>query len=336
MIKKASVKRILVVNLTNIGDCIMTIPVLSVLKAEFPDARIDMILGRAPLALFQGCPEIGKLFVYDKKWSLFQKWLWVRIIAKEGYDLVVDLRHTLIPLLVGAKYRTPLIRIKKKTGISVREKFLKLLHDLKLNTQNHSPISLFSDGEAEHVRTKLSRKGISAEEEYVVIAPGGNSSTKLWTVEGFESIIRYLVQGVHVSVVLVGSSGEKELSGIFDEWARQSGIQIVNLIGETSLRELAALLANASVVLSNDSSTLHLAQELKVKVVGLFGPTNHNKYSIENDRVRIVRLDLDCSPCEQAQCRLERRKCLDDLEPERVKQAIHDLMKSSVFKEVYE
>ncbi|MBI4972069.1 MAG: hypothetical protein HZC17_09625, partial [Candidatus Omnitrophica bacterium] len=81
MINKSKVSKILVVSLTNIGDVIMTIPVLEVLCAEFSSARSDLICGRAPIALFQGAPEIGKLFAYDKKWGVVQKWFWVREIA---------------------------------------------------------------------------------------------------------------------------------------------------------------------------------------------------------------------------------------------------------------
>lgn len=318
MINKSQVKRILVVSLTNIGDVIMTIPVLSVLRAEFPDARIDLICGRAPINLFQGSSDLGKLFAYDKKWGLVQKWFWAREIAKEKYDLVVDLRHTLIPLLVGARYRTKMIRSKRKNILSAREKHLSWLKDLGLNINNRKPISLFSDGEIERLNQKLAKLGFKPGSRYAVVAPGGNSSTKRWTDAGFVNVIQGLIHENQLNVVLTGGQGE----GI----PELSGAGIFDLTGKTTLRELAALIAGAEVVLANDSSTAQLAQELGVRTAVIFGPTNHLKYAKVSDKVKVVRLGLECSPCEAAQCQIERRKCLDDLTPETVKSTIDGLM----------
>ena len=318
MINKSRIKKILVVSLTNIGDVIMTIPVLSVLRAEFPDTRIDFICGRSPISLFQGSSDLGELFAYDKKWSLVQKWVWVREIAKEKYDLVVDLRHTLIPLLVGARYRTKMIRSKRKNIVSARDKHLSRLKDLGLNINNRKPISLFSAGETEKLNQKLVKLGFKPGSRYAVVAPGGNSSTKRWTNSGFTNVTQSLIHENQLDVVLTGGQGE----GI----PSLSGERIFDLTGKTTLRELAALIAGAEVVVANDSSTAQLAQELGVRTAVIFGPTNHLKYASVSDRVKVIRLDLECSPCEAAQCQIERRKCLDDLTPEIVKSTIDGLM----------
>ena len=318
----------MVVSLTNIGDVILTLPVLSVLRAEFENARIDLICGRAPLALFQGSVELGKLFAYDKKWGLLQKWFWVREIAKEKYDLVVDLRHTLIPLLVGARYRTKLIRRKNSGIISVRDKHLSLLRDLGLDLTHQKPISLFGPKESEKVKQKLAIRGLGDAGPYAVIAPGTNSSTKQWTLEGFEGVVRFLSGEKHLNIVLAGGTQEKEISKSIEKWGGLSGIKIYDMTGETTLRELAALIAGAQLLVANDSAAMQLAQEMEVRVVGIFGPTNPWKYSRENGKVKVVRLDLECSPCEAAQCQIERRKCLDDLSPELVKQAVNEVLNS--------
>lgn len=326
MINKSKVSKILVVSLTNIGDVIMTIPVLEVLCAEFSSARIDLICGRAPIALFQGAPEIGKLFAYDKKWGLVQKWFWVREIAKEKYDFVVDLKHTLIPILVGAKYRTKMIRTKRRHIVSVRDRHLSLLADLKLNLNHRRPISLFGLGETEKLNQKLATMGLKPGSRYAVVAAGGNSSTKRWTDSGFANVIQHLVHQDQLNVVLTGGPGE----GI----PSLSGENIFDLTGKTTLRELSALIANAHMVVANDSSTAQLAQELEVPTVVIFGPTNHSKYAKVSERVKVVRLDLPCSPCEAAQCQIERRKCLDDLSPELVIAAINEL-KAKVYESTH-
>jgi len=317
MIDRSRISKILVVSLTNIGDCIITLPVLAVLRAEFPEAQMDLICGKAALTLFRGSSDLGKVFVYDKKWSLRQKWAWVREIAKGNYDLVVDLRHTVIPILVGACYRTRLIRNTKLEPLSVRERHLALLSDLGLDITKRRPISLFSAEDEERMRIRTGGN------RYGIIAPGANSSTKRWTVEGFETIAHYLKDEAGLNVVLVGGPNEN--------WSKISGLGILDLTGKTSLRELAALIRGAELVVANDSAIMQLAQELDVRTVSVFGPTNPWKYTKQNERVKVIRLDLECSPCESAQCRIERRKCLDDLSPERVKEAIQTLTLSSPF-----
>ncbi len=335
MIDKNKISKILVVGLSNVGDSIITIPVLSVLRAEFPDARIDLITGRVSIGLFQGSADLGKFFAYDKKWGWLQKWVWVKEIAKEKYDLAVDLRHTLIPVLIGAKYRTRLIRLKSSENVSARDKHLNLLVQLGLNIQNLRPIRLFGDAEKQKLAQKLAQKGFRAGDAYVVIAPGANSSTKQWPLENFESIARFSSAELNKKVVFAGSPAEKDMAQAVDVWAKTSGIPVFNLIGETSLRELAALVGGAHAVVANDSAVMQLASELNVPTTAIFGPTNEKKYAKQNSRTEVIRLNLECAPCESAQCRIERRKCLDDLTPELVKQAILKLTGNSVYEQTH-
>ncbi|MBI4398438.1 MAG: glycosyltransferase family 9 protein [Candidatus Omnitrophica bacterium] len=328
MIQKSVVKNILVVGHSNIGDCVMSLPVLSVLRAEFPEAGISLITGRSAISLFQGCRDIQSIFVYDKKWGWREKWRWLGEIAKNKYDLIVDLRHTLIPVLLPSRYRTRLVRWKSQQSLPAREKHLRLLSDLGLNIANQKPIHLFGETEKQSVQKILSRKGFISRSSYIVIAPGANSSTKQWPLEYFQEIARFCVAQLQESVVIAGGKNEENISRQMEEWSKSSGVPIFNLIGETSLRELAALLAGAKVVMANDSAVLHLASELDVPVAAIFGPTNAAKYAKLNGRTKVIRLALECSPCESAQCLIERRKCLEDLKPDLVKQAMKELCHS--------
>ncbi len=324
LVDKKRVQRILFVNLTNIGDCILTLPVLSVLRGEFPGARVDMICGRAPLALFQGCSDLNQIFVYEKNWGLMDKWKWVREIVRTRYDLIVDLKHTAIPLLVRSKYRTSLFRRKFKESQSVREKHLSVLKPLGLDLSNRKVIELYGEQESEKVFCELKKLGLKDGESYAVVVPGANSSTKRWTEEGFLGVVSYL-QSKGLAVVILGGDAEMELTrSLKDKSDSPEGVY--DLGGGTSLKEAAACIAVSEIVISNDSALMQIAVELGKKTVAIFGPTNPWKYAHEDERSLVVRHDLKCSPCEMAQCHIDRRKCLDDLKAEEVNEKIETLL----------
>lgn len=92
--------KILFITLSNIGDVILTFPVFDALHERFPDARISVVLGPKAKALFEGNPFVDQLVVFDKRSTLKEKWRWLRELRRERFDLVVDLRNSMMPYLV--------------------------------------------------------------------------------------------------------------------------------------------------------------------------------------------------------------------------------------------
>ena len=100
-IDKSLVKRILVITLSNIGDIILTTPVIRVVSKEFPSSRIDVMVGPGGKGIFDRDPRIFKLIIYDKHVSLMEKRRLQLKLKKLKYDLVVDLRNTVLPILLN-------------------------------------------------------------------------------------------------------------------------------------------------------------------------------------------------------------------------------------------
>jgi heptosyltransferase-2 len=76
----------------------------------------------------------------------------------------------------------------------------------------------------------------------------------------------------------------------------------VNLSGKTTVRDLLALLSLSSFLITNDSGPMHIAAALGVPLVAIFGPTDWRTTSPWTPRARIVRVDVDCSPCMRREC----------------------------------
>ena len=102
------VRKILVISLSNIGDIILTTPVISILREHFPSSCIKVLVGPKGLSLFENCKTVDEVIIFDKHVSWLKQVNFVLKLRKEKFDLVVDLRNTVIPLLIGARFRTSL------------------------------------------------------------------------------------------------------------------------------------------------------------------------------------------------------------------------------------
>ena len=128
--------------------------------------------------------------------------------------------------------------------------------------------------------------------QLAVIAPGTNWGTKQWRSEGFAETARHFVQK-KFAVTLIGSDSER---AVCDDVAKLAP-GAVNLAGETTLPELAALLRRATICVSNDSGPMHLAVALDRPVVAIFGPTDPVWAGPYRRDGAVLRAELACSPC---------------------------------------
>jgi ADP-heptose:LPS heptosyltransferase len=94
VIDRSQIKRILVITLSNLGDIILTTPVVATLAKEFPDARIDVMVGPSGVEVFEKDPSIFKVIVYDKHLPISAKRRMQIKLKRLQYDLVVDLKNT--------------------------------------------------------------------------------------------------------------------------------------------------------------------------------------------------------------------------------------------------
>jgi lipopolysaccharide heptosyltransferase II len=142
---------------------------------------------------------------------------------------------------------------------------------------------------AERVRTHArdaARAGL------LLVAPGTVWETKHWRSQGFAEVARHFMKK-NFAVVLIGSKKERP---VCDSVAIQAP-GCLNLAGETSLPELAALVQRASLCLTNDSGPMHLAVALNRPVVSIFGPTDEIWIGPYGRPNAVVRAKLDCAPC---------------------------------------
>lgn len=161
-------------------------------------------------------------------------------------------------------------------------------------------------------------KGKLATDKTVAMHVGATFGTaKCWAPSRFAALARELAERGAV-VVLIGSAGERDLARQVRMEAGGPPGAIRNLAGETSLHELAALLAAVNLLVANDSGPMHLAGAVGTPVVALFGSTNEREtYPLtEPGKLRLLKVPgIECSPCKLRECPIDHR-CMTRLSVE--------------------
>jgi lipopolysaccharide heptosyltransferase I len=157
----------------------------------------------------------------------------------------------------------------------------------------------------------------------IAIAPGTVWETKEWRRDGFADVARHFLQK-HCAVTLIGSDREREVCAQVATAAPGA----INLAGETTLSELAALIRRSTVFIGNDSGPMHLAVALDRPVVSIFGPTDPVWAGPYGRDDAVMRANLPCSPCYLR--RLDRcthaHACMQDVTAQRVIEQVEKVL----------
>lgn len=308
------IKRILVITLSNIGDVVLTLPVVGTLRQNFKYAAIDVVVGPRAKEIFEVDPRIEKMYVYDKAASLMQKLQLLLLLRRNKYDLVVDLRNGLFGFFLGSKFwAKPILKAGKAIARKADE-HLNKLRSLGLNVDSNSYPIWISQLDSDNMSKLLSKKGISDSDEVVCVSPGAKSHIKRWREDGFVKVCDRLIHEFKVKVVFVGDYDDYK---ICDRIINSMKNYAVSISGQTSLRELAWCIKRSRLLITNDSAPLHIAGSVGTPVVAIFGPTDYKKYGPKDGLGFAIYKKLHCSPCEVALCRYN-LECMKAVEPDEV------------------
>ena len=326
-------RRILVSRLRQIGDVILTLPLVDALRERFPDATIDYLAETAPAQAAIGHPALGTVYALPGKGRLLPApWGLLRALRAANYDWVIDLygnpRSAILAAWTGAPIRVGPTRRARRHLYShhipvVREPLSAIAHhllalrSLGVEARETAPRLHLTAGELEAGRTALAeRLGAADAGAGAGGAPGaptiglhvGNRwSAKRWPEERFAALLRLLSRQGLRPVVLAGP-GEEDLAGRVALAAPRGSAPIV---AGLPLRQYWAAVAALDVLVTNDGSPLHAGPALGVPTVGILGPTVPKiwfPYSAR-DGHQLLCKEIWCRPCHRHDC--ERLDCMD-------------------------
>jgi heptosyltransferase-2 len=142
----------------------------------------------------------------------------------------------------------------------------------------------------------------------------GRWQFKQWTIEGFEKLIKLILEKTNATILLYGGPSEKERN---ENLTKLHPTRIVNTGTDNSLRQFFALVTLSDVFLTGDTLALHAATALKKKVIALFGPTSAAEIDSYNGQIVKVQANLDCLVCYKPRCDFN-PNCMNAITPEQI------------------
>lgn len=283
--------RILITRLSALGDVILTLPVATALRERFPDAYIAWAVETRFKPLLDGHPAINEVIPVPRRW--YRSWRAVvglrRDLRARRFDLVVDVqsltKSAVLGWLSGAPLRLAFSPPQGRElapwlatyctlpqGRHVVEVFLSLLRPLGVSEPPVKFEIVETPAERSWIEKALGELGLQG--GFAVLNVGAAWESKRWPPERFSHVARFLREMFGLpSVVLWGNPQEREAAQKVIENAPGA----CHLAPPTDLRQMAALLRRASLMVSGDTGPLHLAAALGVPCVGLYGPTNPDR-----------------------------------------------------------
>lgn len=261
---------ILLIGLSNVGDAIMTTPVLERLHQLYPEARLDLVGDRRSSALFTHCPYLGQIIHRDKKQGWRGRLTLVRMLRRTRYDLIVDLRTDGMAYLLRAQRRLTKWH-RGPHGPHAVEDHMSII--AAINQRGDIPPTTVWLGEVERTFAARALARLTAG-RWLALAPGANWQGKIWPADQFIELAN-AAGTAYEGVVLLGGAADRNRC---ENIAQALSTAPLNLAGETSLLEAAAVLERCSAFVGNDSGLGHIAAAVGVPTVTVFGPGRPDRY----------------------------------------------------------
>lgn len=334
-------KKILIIGPAWVGDMIMSQTLYKFIKQNNPDAVIDVIAPKATCSLLSFMPEVRKAILFEGergKLNFWQRFRLAKQLRVEKYDQAIitpnSFKSAFIPFFAKIKQRTGWLgeqrygllndyRLldKQKYPLMI-ERFAALAIDAKAAVPTSLPYPKFTVNE-DQVTEALKKLNITLTNKPVLaLCPGAEfGPAKRWPAEYYAEIAKQkLAEGW--DIWLFGSPKESDAAKLIQIVTNNA---CVDLVGKTNLIEAITIMSKASAVVCNDSGLMHVAAALNKPLVVVYGSSSPKFTPPLSKDVKILSLNLDCSPCFKRECPLGHLNCLKHLMPERVLHALNDL-----------
>ena len=310
-------QRILLIQLSAIGDTILTIPTIRAIRGRFPNAHLAMIASSINLQYLEGCPYIDQYIpcrLEELMKSPRNLIAFIMALRRQKFDWVIDFEHwarfsALIAYGSGASRRIGFRAagqhrhylftdvVEHVPGQHEVVNFLKIAR-LSGCPIGETDLEVWLKREDENwAREFFNEMGIDPNRPVVAIQPEAGrrgEPRRRFPHDRFVSVADALVERYHAQIILTGDPSEVELS---QQIASQTRAPCVVAAGKTQINQLTALFANADFVICGNCGPMHLAAAAGTPVVALHGPTKPSQWGPWGKGHTILHVDVPCSPC---------------------------------------
>lgn len=301
--------RILVIRPGGMGDMLLLLPAIEKIRRRFPNSRIEWVCESRNLAVLRLVGLAENAIPYDTSPFRLLAGLW-----KMRYDVVIDTEQfhnfsAVLAFLTGSAVRIGFkinphrnLLYSHLVSYAVDEyegkQFMRLLVPLGIEDLAYRLegilFGIAPPAAPDRAPWLEKVRGLGP---FVAIAPGSATRYKRWAPDRFAELARSLHDRRGLGVVVVGGKDAREAARLIEGPAEGQSRPFLSLAGILSLAETAALIKEARLFVGTDSGLAHLAVAVGVPTVVIFGPSDHVKWGLEDDRHAVVRRPLACSPC---------------------------------------
>ncbi|MEW6707247.1 MAG: glycosyltransferase family 9 protein [Pseudomonadota bacterium] len=343
----ARARRVLAVRMDNLGDLLMTTPALAAIKQSLPGAELTLLTSPSGAALAPHLPMVDRVIAHAASWvrqaqpaTALEEFMLAQALAEQGFDAAViftvctqsALPAAMLLRLAGVPLRAAHCRENPYALLSdwlpdPDTDFLHARHEVRRQLELVGALGWHTDDErlrfalreadGESLAAKLRLAGLPPGARWIVVHPGATAASRRYPPERFGIAADAVAQDSGCSIVFSGSADEQPLIAQAQARMRKPS---VSLAGALSVGELAALIAGAAVLISNNSGPVHLAAALGTPVVDLYALTNpqHTPWAVP---ARVLNHDVPCRNCLKSVCPQGHHDCLLKVPPQAVAEA---------------
>lgn len=328
-----TIKNILVVSSTAIGDTLLSTPAIKAVRDRYPKARIIANLNIANMELFENNPHINGIIPYYRGYDKFFRT--IKAFRKYKFDLALifhgnEPQATPMAYLSGARfiiklpntseYRFLLSNNKevlrgKDLGHGIEQR-LKIAELARCNISNKKMVLPVSEEGGLFIERFLKERGIKDTDFVIGFQAWASTISRMWFAERFVELGKRLIKShPDLRIVITGSPKEYDhCKSIADA----IGERAVVSAGKIRLKYLPSLVKRMKLLVTGDTGTMHLAIAVGTPVVALFAvsdPEISGPY-YDLDKHLVVKKERICDPCASKKCRYQ--KCMENISVDEV------------------
>ncbi|MGH8703238.1 MAG: putative lipopolysaccharide heptosyltransferase III [Burkholderiales bacterium] len=351
----ASIRRVLVIKLRNLGDVLLASPVVSVLKLQAPHLEVDALVYADTADMLRGHPQLAQLHEIHRDWKrlgmverLRREMRLLSRLRQRNYDLIVNLtahvRGAVLSRLLKPRYA---VAPDARPGKVYRSAYTHLYpviggnrrHTVEIHLDALRRIGVYPGkdqrrltlipGEAAFasIDQALAGEGLK-EKSFVLVHPGSRWFFKCWPPDRVAALCTALAARGLAIVLACGPDPLEQR--LLEEVKRRTDSVTATFAGSLTLKELAALIARARLMVGMDSAPMHMAGAMGTPTVAFFGPSGDIEWGPWQVPHRILTSAHTCRPCGFDGCGGGKRsECLEDIELPQALGAVESLLEET-------
>jgi len=355
--RTSSIKDILVIQLTKMGDFLQTTPLLYGIKQKYPRANLAVMTDTRCVEIASDVSFIDEVIplgltslhrkINDSQCSIFEKYSYLAqqlsSLEMRHFDIIYNINFSKITAILCQLFRNSNVigyRLDPKTHRVIKEPWVSFIFhlmrhrnmlrfnlvDLLASYENGdhgpSPGLFFQTNGAESPPVELMT---TRDIPVIGLQMGCGGDLRRWPMENFADLAYKLVKDLGAKVVLFGTKAERDLGEQFEnEWCRIAGNRpreddVIDLMGKTNISQLAVSLEKCNLLITGDTGTMQLATAMGTKVLALFMATALcHETGPYGEGHYVMQAHMPCSPCTEGESTCQRPVCQRLIHPEMV------------------